>query len=140
MASIFSRIIRGELSGRFVWKDDRCVGLMTINPLTPGHTLVIPRAEVDHWIDLEPDLARHLFSVAQSIGKAIQRAFTPVKVGLLIAGLEVRHAHLHLVPIRELHDLDFDRQEKNPDPAALDRAAATLRTALRELGYREASD
>jgi histidine triad (HIT) family protein len=137
MATIFTRIINGELPGRFVWKDDQCVAFLSIQPLRPGHTLVVPREEVDHWLDLDPDLAGHLMRVSQSIGKALQQGFRPKKVGLMIAGLEVPHVHLHLVPINGLEDMDFARQDRNPDPAALDRAAETIRAALRELGYRE---
>jgi histidine triad (HIT) family protein len=139
MASVFTKIIDGELPGRFVWRDERAVAFLTINPLRPGHTLVVPRAEVDHWLDLDPDLVAHLMAVAQSVGKAIQRAFKPTKVGLMIAGLEVPHTHLHVVPIHELRDLDFANQDKNPKPADLDRAAEAIRTALRELGYERAS-
>jgi histidine triad (HIT) family protein len=135
MASIFTKIIAGELPGRFVWKDDRAVAILTIAPIVPGHTLVIPRQEVDHWLDLDAGLRDHLFDVAQSVGRGLQRAFNPTKVGMMIAGLEVPHVHLHLVPIRALTDMDFARQDKNPDPAALDRAAEQIRTALTELGY-----
>ena len=130
MASVFTRIIDGELPGRFVWRDDRAVGFLSINPLQPGHTLVVPVAEVDHWVDLEPDLASHLMLVAQRIGQAAQAAFSPVKVGLMVAGLEVPHVHLHVVPIRGVHDLDFANADPSPDPAALDDAAERLRAAL----------
>lgn len=135
MASIFTRIISGELPGRFVWRDDRAVAFLSINPLRPGHTLVVSRAEIDHWLDLEPALAAHLTGVAHSVGRAIQDAFHPVKVGLMIAGLEVPHVHLHLVPIHDLADLDFKRAEKNPDPGSLDRAAEAIRGSLRKLGF-----
>jgi histidine triad (HIT) family protein len=137
MASVFTQIIEGKLPGRFVWKDDRCVALLTIHPLRPGHVLVVPRAEVDHWLDLEPELATHLFAVGRAIGKAIDRAFRPAKVGLMIAGLEVPHTHLHLIPIHELADLNPANQDPNPDPADLDRAAEAIRSALRALGHRE---
>ena len=137
MASVFTQIIEGKLPGRFVWKDDRCVAFLTIHPLRPGHVLVVPRAEVDHWLDLEPELASHLFAVGRSIGKAIDRAFRPAKVGLMIAGLEVPHTHLHLIPIHELSDLNPANQDLNPDPADLDRAAEAVRSALRALGHRE---
>lgn len=130
MPTIFTRIIDGELPGRFVWRDERCVGFLSINPLQPGHTLVVPIAEVDHWIDLDDDLVSHLMVVSKQIAVAQQRVFSPVKVGLMIAGLEVPHVHLHVVPIRGVHDLDFANADPNPDPAALDRAAADLRTAL----------
>jgi histidine triad (HIT) family protein len=130
MATIFTRIIDGELPGRFVWRDDQCVAFLSINPLQPGHTLVVPIAEVDHWIDLDDDLTTHLTLVAKRIAEAQQRIFNPAKVGLMIAGLEVPHVHLHVVPIRGVHDLDFANAEQNPDPTALDGAAAKLRDAL----------
>jgi histidine triad (HIT) family protein len=135
VATLFTRIINGEIPGRFVWRDERCVAFTSIHPLRPGHTLVVSRAEVDHWLDLEPALAAHLMTVAQAIGKALQQAFKPVKVGLMIAGLEVPHVHLHVVPIDGVHDLDFSRQDLNAKPEDLDRAAETLRSALRALGY-----
>lgn len=133
-------IIDGQIPGRFVWKDDLCVAFLSINPMAPGHTLVVPRAEVDHWIDLEPDLVGHLMAVCQKIGVALDQAFSPAKVAMMIAGLEVPHAHIHLVPIEGMHDLDAGRAELDPDPAALDRAAAQIRAALRNLGHVEISD
>jgi len=139
MASLFTQIIDGKLPARFVWKDEQCVAFLTIHPLRPGHTLVVPRAEVDHWLDLEPALAGHLTAVAQSIGKAIHQAFRPEKVGLMIAGLEVPHTHLHLIPIRELSDLNPANQDPNPDPADLDRAAERVRESLRTFGHRQVS-
>jgi histidine triad (HIT) family protein len=128
VASIFTKIIKGELPGRFVWRDDRAVAFLTIQPLKPGHTLVVPIDEVDHWLDLDPELARHL---------AIDRAFEPEKVGLIIAGLEVSHVHLHVTPIHALQDLNFANADWNPDPADLDAAAEKIRGALRELGCSE---
>jgi histidine triad (HIT) family protein len=138
--TLFTRIINGELPGRFVWRDDRCVAFLSINPLRPGHTLVVPRKEVDHWIDLDTELAQHVMNVSQAVGKAVQRAFKPAKVGLMIAGLEVPHCHIHVVPINGLPDLDFANQDPNPEPAALDRAAAAVRDALRSLGFRQVAD
>ncbi len=140
MPSLFTRIIRGELPGRFVWRDARCVAFLTIAPLQPGHTLVVPIEEIDHWLDLEPSLAAHLMEVARKIGRGIQAAFAPAKVGLMIAGLEVPHVHLHLVPIHELRDLDFARADSRVAPAALDAAAARLRAALHAAGHAEVSD
>ncbi|MCP5058640.1 MAG: HIT family protein [bacterium] len=138
MPSIFTRIIQGELPGRLVWRDERAVALLTIAPLRPGHTLVIPIEEIDHWLDCDPELMEHLTTVAHKVGRAIQEAFSPTKVGLMIAGLEVAHTHLHLVPIDGLHDLDFSRADANPDPAAMDAAAEKLRIALRAAGHSEA--
>ncbi len=110
MATVFTRIIDGELPGTFVWRDDDSVAFLSINPVQPGHPLVVPRAEVDHWIDLETPLACHLMTVAQTIARAVQRVYEPLKVGLLIAGLEVPHTHLHVIPIMHGEaDLHLDR-------------------------------
>ena len=140
MAGIFSRIIAGELPARFVWKDDRCVVFLSIRPLRPGHSLVVPREEIDHWLDLEPELLAHLAATAQAIGKAQMHAFKPTRIGMMLAGLEVPHVHFHVVPIRGLHDLDFGNQDANPAPAQMDRSAEAIRTELRKLGFVEASD
>ena len=140
MPSLFTKIIRGELPGRFVWRDERAVAFLTIAPLRMGHTLVVPVDEVDHWLDLEPELMQHLTDVSHKVGNAVQQAFSPVKVGMMIAGLEVPHVHLHLVPIHALSDLDFSRADANPDPAALDEAAEALRKALRSAGHAEVAD
>lgn len=134
MASVFTRIIEGELPGRFVWKDDVCVAFLTINPIRPGHTLVVPREEVEGWLDLDLGTWEHLNRVSKAIGTAIDRAYRPAKVGLMLAGLEVPHVHVHLVPIDSLEDLEFANADPSPDPAALDEAADAIRQALRDLG------
>jgi histidine triad (HIT) family protein len=140
VSSVFSRVIDGELPARFVWKDDLCVVFLSINPLRPGHTLVVPRKEVDHWIDLDTSLLTHLMTVAQSIGKAQMAGFKPARIGLVLAGLEVPHVHFHVVPIRGVRDLDFGNQDLNPDPKVMDDAAQTIRRELRKLGYQQTSD
>jgi len=140
MPTLFSRIIRGEIPGRFIWRDERCVAFLTIAPLAAGHTLVVPIEEVDHWIDLDPDLASHLILVAQKIGRAQQEVFQPVKVGVLVVGEEVPHTHLHLVPFHSLAQLDLANADHDPDPSALDQAADQLRRALRAAGHPEISD
>ncbi|MFM7271328.1 MAG: HIT family protein [Actinomycetes bacterium] len=140
MPTIFTRIIDGELPGRFVWRDATCVAFLSINPLRTGHTLVVPRVEVDHWLDLDPSVNAHLVSVAQTIGNAQMAAFAPLRIGLMVAGLEVPHVHLHVVPMDDVHDLDFANAASAPDPAALDRAASQLRDALRSAGAVGVSD
>jgi histidine triad (HIT) family protein len=140
MPTVFSRIIDGEIPGTFVWKDDQCVGFLSISPVHPGHTLVVPRAEIDEWTDLEPALAAHLFTVAQTIGEAVKRAFSPLRVGLLIAGLEVPHTHLHVMPIHSGEaDLHLDRAG-SATPEELGTNAEKLRAALRDLGAAGVSD
>jgi histidine triad (HIT) family protein len=137
--SIFSRIIAGELPGRFVWKDDRAVAFLSIAPMMPGHTLVVPREEVDHWIDLDPELAGHLFVVSQHIGRAQQAEWNPRRIGVMIVGEEVPHTHLHVVPINDPGQLSF-AHVGSPDDATLDDAAARIRARLREAGRSEVSD
>ena len=138
MATIFTRIIDGELPGRFVWRDEVCAAFLSINPLRPGHVLVVPRAEVEHWIDLDAATWEHLTEVSRTIGAALQAAYRPVKVGLMLAGLEVPHVHVHLVPITGVDDLDFANADQDPDPADLDAAAEKIRTALRDAGAGDA--
>lgn len=134
MATIFTKIIDGDLPAVFVWKDELCVAFMSINPLRPGHTLVVPRLEVDHWLDCPPDVRDHLFGVAQVIGRAIDRVFAPEKVGLMIAGLEVPHLHIHVVPIDGVHDLDFANAAVSVEPAQLEETAASIRYILGQEG------
>lgn len=135
MATLFTRIIDGEIPGTFVWKDDRCVAFLTIAPLREGHVLVVPRDEIDHWLDCPPELRDHLMGVATIIGQALQSVWDPDKVGLMIAGLEVPHFHIHLVPIWDVHDLDFSRArpaERDDLEAAADRIRAALTAAGHE--------
>ena len=98
MASIFSRIIAGEIPGRFVWQDETCVAFLTAAPLSPGHTLVVSRAEVEQWTDAEPELIAHLARVARDIGRAQQEEWDTPRVGLLAQGFEVPHpvSYTHL--------------------------------------------
>jgi histidine triad (HIT) family protein len=95
---------------------------------------VVPIQEVDHWLDLSPELLQHCTQVAQRIGKAQQEVFQPQKVGLMLAGLEVPHVHFHVVPINEGNDLDFSRQNLHPDPVQLDQVRARLSAALEKQG------
>lgn len=137
MSTLFSRILSGEIPGRFVWRDDRCAAFLTIAPISLGHTLVVPIEEVDHWVDLAPELAAHLMTVSQTIARAQREVFGPERIGLIIAGLEVPHTHLHLIPIESEADLDLGRADHDPEPAALDDAAERLRAALRNAGHPE---
>jgi histidine triad (HIT) family protein len=135
--SVFTRIIDGELPGRFVWRDDDVVAFLTIEPMRPGHTLVVPRAEVDHWVDMDPELAARVFEVCRVVGEALNRAFRPRRVGVLIVGDEVPHTHVHLVPIEHAGQLSFALADRSPDPAALDDAAERIRDELRAMGRPE---
>ena len=136
MPTLFTKIINGEIPGRFVWKDPQAVAFLTIRPIRDGHTLVVPRAEIDHWLDMPTELANHVTRVSQEVGRAIQKAFNPTKVGVALVGLEVPHVHVHLVPLWKPDDLNFANQHDVP-PAELDAAAEKIRAALRALGKAE---
>jgi len=138
--TVFTRIIRGELPGRFVWRDDEVVAFLTIAPLNPGHTLVVPVRQVDHWTDVDPVLWGRISSVQHAVGRAIMRAFRPTRVGVIVAGLEVPHCHVHVLPFDHESELDFARADHSPDPAMLDDSAERIRAALRELGHDEVAD
>ena len=116
MTTIFSRIIAGEIPGTFVHRDDRCVAFMSINPLARGHVLVVPIEEIDHWIDAPADLVGHLFAITHRIGLAQQRAFDCARVGVIIAGYEVPHAHIHVVPTENMGQLSFENAARSVDP------------------------
>lgn len=129
MSTVFSKIIDGELPGHFVWRDDHCVAIMTIQPFRPGHVLVIPIAEVDHWDDLEDELASHLMLVAKKIGRAIKASFPCERVGMMIVGLEVPHTHIHLMPISQVTDMNFAHAEM-ASAENLAEAASIIKAAL----------
>lgn len=130
MSTVFTRIIDGELPGEFVWRDDRCVAFMSINPMAPGHVLVVPIEEIDHWIDASPELAAHLFSVAQVIGRAQSAVFRCERIGVMVAGYEVPHAHIHVVPTSTMAELSFANAAESVEPALLVHWAARIRAAL----------
>jgi histidine triad (HIT) family protein len=134
MPTLFTRIIQGEIPGTFVWRDDHCVAFLSINPLAPGHTLVVPIEELDHWIDAPPELNARLFAVAQIIGQAQQRAFDCERVGVIVAGYEIPHLHLHVIPTSSMSQLDF-ANAGNATPAQLEEAAELIRIQLRNAGH-----
>jgi diadenosine tetraphosphate (Ap4A) HIT family hydrolase len=129
VTTLFSRIIAGELPGQFVHEDDRCVVFLSINPLSPGHSLVVPREELDDWLACPDDLRDHLFAVAQRVGRAIRAAYGPPRVGLVVAGFEVAHLHVHVFGAYGLQTFDF-AQARAADKAELAAVAATLRAAM----------
>jgi histidine triad (HIT) family protein len=140
MSTVFTRIIDGELPGTFVWRDERCVAFLSINPMAHGHTLVVPIEEVDHWVDASPELAAHLFEVTRVIGVAQRDAFGCDRVGVIIAGYEVPHTHIHVIPTQDMSQLSFANAARSVDPDELRAAATSMRDALRALGRPEVAD
>jgi histidine triad (HIT) family protein len=137
MPTIFTRILDGELPGTFVWRDDICAAFMSINPITRGHALVVPKVEVDHWLDLDLAAMSHLTTVAHVIGQAQQRAFSPARVGLIIAGFEVPHVHVHVLPTNSMADYNFANAARSVDSDDLAAAAEAIRAELRALDRSE---
>ena len=135
MSSIFTRIINGEIPGRFVWRDSECVAFMDIQPISRGHLLVVPRQETDRWHDLPPQTAAHLFAVAHKIAAALDQLSERSRVGLMIAGFAVPHTHIHLMPADSMAQFDPKNADKNARPEDLDAMAGKIRNALRALGH-----
>lgn len=137
MATIFTHIIDGEIPGTFVWRDEWCVAFMSINPMAHGHALVVPIEEVDHWVDASAELCAHLFEVTRFIAEAQRKAFAPARVGVIIAGYEVPHTHIHVIPTNDMSELSFANAAATADPALLAAAAGVIRAALVEAGHEE---
>ncbi len=137
MASVFTLIMEGKIPGNFVWKDDKAVAILTIQPIRQGHVLVIPREEIDQWSDLPLELAAHLMQVSHKIANALKVAYPATRVGLMIAGLEVPHTHLHVVPMDSMKDLSFE-YAKNADGDTLKQTAEKIRGVLQGQGVTEA--
>ena len=130
MPTVFTKIIDGELPGRFVWRDDHVVAFLSIAPLTKGHTLVVPRKEIDDWTALAPELAGHLMVVAATLGAAVRTAFDAPRAGLVIAGFEVPHAHVHVFPAWSMSDFDFHRVRTDVPAKEFDEARDRILDAL----------
>lgn len=107
MATVFSKIIAGDIPAYKVAEDDRFLAFLDINPLAKGHTLVIPKQEIDYIFDIEDELFSDLFLFSKKIAKAIEKTIPCTKVGIAVLGLEVAHAHIHLVPVNHIYDIDF---------------------------------
>lgn len=133
MATVFSMIIAGTIPGTFVWRDAQCVAFLSINPMAPGHVLVVPIEEIDHWIDASPELAAHLFSVAHTIGRAQQAAFDCERVGVIVAGYEVPHTHVHVLPTTSMGQLSFASAAASVSRDDLEAWAEAIRSELRRL-------
>lgn len=138
MPTLFSQIISGDLPGHFVWQDPEVVAFLSIAPLRPGHTLIVPRAEIDHWTDADSALLARCTEVAQAIGQGVRRAWDAPRAGVLIAGFEVPHMHIHVAPVWDMSDFDITGVEVEKDQKVLDASAERLRSALRELGFSHA--
>ena len=134
MASVFTKIINGEIPGNFVWQDDQCVVFATIEPRSDGHMLVVPREEVDNYLDADPALIGHLAQVAQIIGQAGRDAFNVPRALIVVAGFDVPHLHIHVVPTGTMKVLHPDAKVA-ADQDKIKANCDKLRGALIELGF-----
>lgn len=133
MASIFTRIINREIPGYIVHEDERFIAFLDINPLVPGHTLVVPRKEVDYIFDLDDDLLAGLNLFAKKVSKALRKAVPCKRIGVAVIGLEVPHTHIHLVPMNVTDDLNFTRPKLSPSKEQLALVAEKIRKEIQSL-------
>jgi len=131
MASIFTKIINGELPSYKIAEDDKCYAFLDISPLAEGHTLVVPKQEVDYIFDIDDELYTHLHLFAKKVAKAIKQAVPCEKVGMAVIGLDVRHAHIHLVPLKAVGDLNFAKEKLSLPAEQMKAIGEVLRINLR---------
>lgn len=110
MSTVFTKIVKGEIPSYKIYEDNQFYAFLDINPLAKGHTLVIPKMEVDYLFDLEDELLSRMIVVAKKIAKAIEKSITCNRVGLMVIGLEVPHAHIHLIPILQEGDMNLSNE------------------------------
>ncbi|MGB0165603.1 MAG: HIT family protein [Luteibaculum sp.] len=128
MASIFSKIISGELPSHKIMEDDRFLAFLDISPLAKGHTLVIPKQEVDYIFDVDDKLLGDLMVFAKKAARKIEKAIPCKRIGIAVIGLEVPHAHVHLIPLNEVADIDFSRPKLSLSQEMLEEIASSIRS------------
>jgi len=130
MPSLFTRIINRDLPAYIVAETERYIAFLDIQPLAKGHTLIVPKREVDELFDLDDETLAGLMLFAKQVSKGIQKVIPCLRVGMAVVGLEVPHAHLHLVPLNGLYDIDFQKPKLQFSPAELGEIAEQLRVAV----------
>lgn len=130
MSTVFTLILNGSIPGTFVYRDDKCAAFMSINPIADGHVLVVPVSEIDHWIDMSHDLSQHLFSVSHTLSRALMKAFPCERIGMMIAGYEINHCHIHLIPTTSISDFNFANAATSVERELLEEHAAKIVAAL----------
>lgn len=130
MASIFTRIIQGDIPAYKIAEDDHFIAFLDVFPLVPGHVLVVPKQETDKLFDLEDEFLREILLFAKPIAAAIEKAMPCTRCGMSVIGLEVPHAHMHLVPISSADDLNFTRPKLTIEPEKMAQIAQQIRSCL----------
>ena len=131
MATIFSRIVAGEIPCYKIAEDDNFFAFLDINPLTKGHTLVIPKKEEDYIFNLEDNMLADMIVFAKKVGLEIEKSVSCVRIGLAVIGLEVPHAHIHLIPINSESDMNFKNPKLKLSPDEMNEIAAIIREKLK---------
>lgn len=126
MATIFSRIIAGEIPSYKVAEDDNYYAFLDINPLTKGHTLVVPKKEVDYLFDLDDETLAGMILFAKKVAARIKQEIACARVAVVVLGMEVPHAHIHLIPIQSENDVDFHREKLHLSPEEFQEIADKL--------------
>lgn len=127
MATIFSKIIKGEIPCHKIAEDDKHIAFLDINPLVIGHTLVVPKREVDYYFDLEDEELAGLNAFAKRVATAVFREIPCLRIGAAVIGLEVPHVHMHLVPLNQMSDIDFGKEKLKPSQEQLKAIADRIR-------------
>jgi len=130
MSTIFSKIIAGEIPSYKLYEDERYYAFLDINPLAKGHTLVVPKVETDYLFDLDDELLAGMMTLAKKLARALDRTMDCKRVGVAVLGLEVPHAHIHLVPINGLHDIEFSKPKLKLSPKEFTSIAEAIRAAI----------
>ena len=130
MSSIFTKIINREIPGHIVAEDEHFLAFLDINPLVLGHTLVVPKQEVDYIFDLDDDTLSGLNLFCKKVAKAIEKATPCLRIGTAVIGLEVPHTHVHLVPLNSMDDINFSRPKLSPSQEELADIAGKIRTSI----------
>ena len=130
MASIFTRIINGEIPCYKIAEDEKYFAFLDIAPLAKGHVLVVPKEEVDYIFNLEDEVLAGLFVFAKNVAFAIEKVIECERVGVAVIGLEVPHAHIHLIPLNEVGDINFARPKLNLDKAEMEQIASEIRNFI----------
>ncbi len=130
MSTIFTKIINGEIPSYKIAEDENYYAFLDINPLAKGHTLVVPKKETDYIFDLDDETIQGLFAFSKKVAKGIEKVIECKRVGIAVLGLEVPHAHVHLVPINGIYDIEFSRPKLKFTPEELAEIAAEIRNAI----------
>lgn len=130
MPTIFSRIINGEIPSYKIAEDERYYAFLDINPLAQGHTLVVPKAEVDYIFDVDDDTLAGMMVFAKKVARAIEKVVPCQRIGVAVIGLEVPHAHIHLIPLNQISDIDFSRPKLKLEKEVFQQLAESIKGAL----------